>query len=77
MTDAGPHDLLVELRGPSGGRHPYEDLVSRATDIAVGGVIVRIASLGDIVASKQYAARPKDLEALPEVPVLLDGRKSD
>lgn len=77
MTDAGPLDLLVELRDPSGGRHSYEDLVGRASDIAVGGVIVRIASLGDIVASKQYAARPKDLEALPELLDLLDGSESD
>ena len=77
MTDAGPLDLLVELRDPSGGRHPYEDLVSRASDIAVGGVIVRIASLSDIVASKQYAARPKDLEALPELLGLIEGLEGD
>jgi predicted nucleotidyltransferase len=77
MTDAGPLDLLVELRDPSGGRHPYEDLNSRASDIAVGGVTVRIASLGDIVASKQYAARPKDLEALPELLGLIERLEGD
>ena len=77
MTDAGPLDLLVELRDPSGGRHPYEDLVSRASDIAVGGVIVSIASLGDIVASKQFAARPKDIEALPELLELIESLDVD
>jgi hypothetical protein len=77
MTSAGPLDLLVDLRDPSGGHHPYADLVSRASAIVVGGVTVRIASLGDIVASKQYAARPKDLDALPELLRLLQGREDD
>ena len=77
MTNAGALDLLVELRDPSGGHHAYGDLVSRSSAIDVGGVTVRIASLGDIVASKQFAARPKDLEAIPELLGLLQGREDD
>jgi hypothetical protein len=36
MTDAGPLDLLVELRDRSGGRHQYDDLIVRATSVTVG-----------------------------------------
>ena len=31
MTDAGPLDLLVELRDPRGGRHPFSDLARRSS----------------------------------------------
>lgn len=71
-TDAGPLDLLVELRDPTGGRHPYADLASRAADVVVGEVTIRVASLDDIIASKEYAGRPKDLDALPELQALRD-----
>jgi len=67
MTDAGPIDLLVELRDRQGGRHPFAELSTRAVPHDVGGVIVRVAALGDIVASKEFADRPKDREALPEL----------
>jgi len=33
----------------------------------VDGVVIRVAALDDIVASKQHANRPKDREALPEL----------
>ena len=71
-TDAGPLDLLVELRDPSGGRHPYGDLVSRSLDVTVGDLTISVASLDDIIASKKYAGRPKDLDALPELQALRD-----
>ncbi len=70
MTDAGPLDLLVELRDPEGGRHPYGDLATRATTVLVGNLTIRVASLQDIIASKEHAAGPKDLEALPELRAL-------
>jgi len=72
MTDAGPLDLLVELRDSTGGRHPYSDLARRSVEISVGDVVVHIAALRDIVESKAFASRPKDLEALPELRELLD-----
>lgn len=71
-TDAGPLDLLVELRDSSGGRHPYGDLASRALEVRVGDLIISVASLDDIIASKKYAGRPKDLDALPELQALRD-----
>ena len=47
MTDAGPLDLLVELRDRDGGRHSYGDLVERAVRYEVGGLAVAVASLDD------------------------------
>ena len=71
MTDAGPLDLLVELRDRDGDRHGYSDLLARAVGYEVGEVSVLLASLDDIVASKEFAGREKDLEALPELNDLL------
>jgi hypothetical protein len=67
MTDAGALDLLVELRDGDGGRHSYADLSTRAVPHDVGGIVVRLAALDDIVASKEFANRQKDNEALPEL----------
>jgi hypothetical protein len=67
MTDAGPLDLLVELRDRDGGRHSYGDLVERAVRYEVGGLAVAVASLDDIIESKEYAGREKDREGLPEL----------
>jgi hypothetical protein len=75
MTDAGPLDLLVELRDAGGGRHSYEDLATRATRHRVRSVVVLLAALDDIVASKQFADRPKDREALPELQRLRRARQ--
>ena len=71
MTDAGPLDLLVDLRDRSGERHDYSDLVTRAVGYEVGDVTVLLASLDDIVASKEFADRDKDREALTELKELL------
>lgn len=71
MTDAGPLDLLVELRDRDGDRHGYSDLVTRAVGYEVGELSVLLASLDDIVASKEFAGREKDNEALPELNELL------
>lgn len=67
MTDAGPLDLLVELRDVRGGRHPYDELVDRAARHRIRSVVVLVADLDDIVSSKEFADRPKDREALPEL----------
>ena len=39
MTDAGPLDVLVELADPSGGHHPYADLLTRAVRHRIGTVV--------------------------------------
>lgn len=75
MTDAGPLDLLVELRDTSGARHPYSMLIKRSVPILIGGITVHLASLRDVIESKEFASRPKDLEALTELRNLLaEGR---
>jgi hypothetical protein len=54
------------------GSHGYEDLARRATEIAIDGTIVRVASLGDIIRSKEAANRPKDRATLPVLYALQD-----
>lgn len=67
MTDAGPLDLLVDLRDRDGGRHDYGDLLQRSVRYQVGDLTVVLASLHDIIASKEFAGREKDREGLPEL----------
>ena len=49
---------------PSGTRG-WDDLREDATDMHVHGVTITVASLADIVRSKQAANRPKDQRVLP------------
>ena len=74
MTNAGPLDLLVELRDRIGGRHDYAELSARAVGYDVGELTVQLASLDDIIASKEFAGRDKDRDALPELNELLRRR---
>jgi hypothetical protein len=67
MTDAGPFDVLTDLRAADGRRVPYQELARRSSLIAAGGVSVRLAALEDIIASKRWANRPKDREGLEEL----------
>jgi len=71
MSNAGPLDLLVELRDRDGDRHGYSGLLTRAVGYEVGEVSVLLASLDDMVASKEFVGREKDNEALPELNELL------
>lgn len=61
MTDLGPLDVVPHPRAIGG----YEDLVPRARRVDIGGTVVVVASLDDIIASKEALGRPKDLAALP------------
>ena len=78
-TDAGDLDVLVEIPSADGARLSYEDLLPRAVDATYGadGVVVHIAALDDIIASKQSANRPKDREALPELCALRDAQRAE
>jgi hypothetical protein len=71
-TDAGDLDITFVPAGTTG----YADLRRHATVIEIFGVPTTLASLGDVVRSKEAAARPKDLEALPALRTLL-GRLSE
>jgi hypothetical protein len=60
-TDAGDLDITFEPSGTYG----YSDLHRDAVDTQLYDVTVEIASLGDIIRSKQAANRPKDQRVLP------------
>lgn len=74
-TDAGDIDILAVLRSEDGSRIEYNDLRDRGQRSTLGGIEVTLASLDDIIASKRFADRPKDREALPELIALRDGPK--
>ncbi len=66
-TDAGDLDILADIPG-EGGRHlVYEDLIGRASELNLDGIVVRIAALDDVIASKEWSNRPKDDDALSEL----------
>jgi hypothetical protein len=71
-TDAGDLDVLTAIPTRDGGRARFEELVARSERVEVDGVVVMVASLDDIIASKEWADRPKDREALVELRELRD-----
>lgn len=60
-TRLGELDLVM---APAGGAD-YALLVSRAVTVELHGVAVPLASLDDVISSKEAADRPKDRVALP------------
>lgn len=62
-TPHGDVDLTFHPSGTDG----YPDLIRAATPHEVGTVTVQLASLDDIIRSKEAAGRTKDTEALPEL----------
>lgn len=55
----------------------YEQLVENATEVEVDGLPVLVASLDDIIRSKEIVDRPKDREALEELRALRDSGDAD
>lgn len=66
-TDAGDLDVLADIPDRSGVHRTYEELMERAEALDLSGLVVSVAALGDVIASKQWADRPKDRDALPEL----------
>lgn len=66
-TDAGDLDIMTAMRDRSGAPRRYEDLAGDARVLDYAGVRIRVASLNAIVVSKEFANRPKDRDALPEL----------
>jgi hypothetical protein len=56
------------------GVGPYEAHMSGAEDRAVFGVRIRVAGLGDLIASKEATGRPKDEAILKDLRELRDTR---
>ena len=67
-TDFGDFDLSFRPAGFSG----FDDLVPNAVEVAIAGVAVPVASLDDVIHSKESANRPKDQAALPQLYALRD-----
>ena len=64
-TDAGPFDVMAELKDIRGATVPYHELFSRSLVVQGEGFVVHVASVDDIIAAKTFANREKDREALP------------
>lgn len=71
VTDAGDLDLSLEPSGTQG----YSDLCRDASIANLYGVTVQIASLADVIRSKQAANRPKDQRVLPTLREILARRR--
>jgi hypothetical protein len=52
--------------------HGYEDLAGGATQMEIDGSVVWVASLADVIRSKEAANRPKDRATLPILYALQD-----
>lgn len=72
-TDAGDLDILADIPDGDGRRMRYSELAARARDLDLSGIVVQVAALEDVISSKEWAGRPKDLEALPELRSLRSG----
>jgi len=71
-TDGGDLDILADIPDGDGRHMSYRELVERATELNLDGIVVRVAALDDVIASKEWAGRPKDRDALPELRALRD-----
>ncbi|HEX2057307.1 MAG TPA: hypothetical protein VHI71_02965 [Actinomycetota bacterium] len=67
-TSAGRLDLVFEPAGTGG----YEDLAKDADVVEIDDLRVRVASLKDVIRSKEATNRPRDREQLPTLRRLLD-----
>lgn len=71
-TDAGAFDVLADMPDRVGRRLRYEELEPRSSVVRYEGIVIRVAALEDVIASKEWADRPKDHDALPELRRLRD-----
>ena len=70
-TRAGDLDISFVPTGTQG----YPDLVRDALTVTVGGVEIRLASLRDVVRSKEAAGRDKDRRVLPLLRELVERQR--
>lgn len=76
-TDAGDLDVLTGIPAGDGRRLGYDELAKRAAVLDFRGIAIRVAALEDVISSKQWADRPKDRHALPELRRLAAARAGD
>ena len=70
QTVHGDLDISFVPNGTDG----YTDLIQEATSAQIHGVQIQVASLADIIRSKQAANRPKDQRVLPTLREILASR---
>lgn len=68
-----PHGILDISFVPT-GTEGFPDLARDAVDTPMFGVVVKVASLADVIRSKQAANRPKDQRVLPTLREILARR---
>jgi len=73
-TDAGDFDVIADIPDGDGRHLTYEELAERAAELNLDGIAVRVAALDDVIASKEWADRPKDRAALDELRALRQKR---
>ncbi|HET6937430.1 MAG TPA: hypothetical protein VFI19_02445 [Nocardioides sp.] len=73
VTPHGWIDISIRPSGTNG----FQDLIANAVDLEVMGVSVRVASLADVIRSKQAANRDKDQRVLPTLREILATRDLD
>lgn len=73
VTDHGRLDLIFVPSGTQG----YEDLARDAVPLSILGVPTVVASLADVIRSKEAAGREKDRLVLPVLRRLLDEQELD
>ena len=71
-TDAGPIDVL----GTPAGADGFADLDASASDEDLDGLVVRVASLDDLIRMKRAADRPQDRIAVEWLSALRDELES-
>ena len=80
MRNLGPDAVLnlttrvgdIDLAFAPAGTQGFEDLRRDAVVVDIAGLSVPVASLADVIRSKDAADRPKDRRALPRLRELLD-----
>ena len=71
------HDgLQLDFMAKVDGVRSFEALKSRANPVSFGGHTLLVASLRDIIRSKERAGRPQDLAVLPVLRRTLDEREA-
>ncbi len=55
---------------------PFEELLQKASKVALGGVSVAVASIEDLITMKERVGRPKDLEDVRKLRSLLALRET-
>lgn len=69
-TDAGDFDVLADLPDRQGRHVTFDELAGRSAQFDLDGLVLRVAALDDVIASKEWADRPKDRAALDELRAL-------